>query len=192
LVASEDDQRDEQLLRASCRQPARFVELYDRALPGLLAYFVRRTLDAQVAADLAAETLAAAYAARDRFHDRGPGSASAWLYTIAGRQLSHYLRHLRVEDRARRRLGLDPIALGPDDIERIEALIDFERLGRQVKEAFAALRSDQRDALRLRVLEGRTYGETAAALGCSEAAARARVSRGLRRLAAQLQSEVTP
>ena len=178
--------RDEELLAASRGKPSRFVELYDRTLPGLLAFFVRRTLDAQVAADLAAETLAEAFASRGRFRDRGEGSAAAWLYTIARRQLGRYLRRLRVEDAARRRLGMERIELGSEDIERIEALIDFEQVGREVKGAFEELRADQREALRLRVIEGRSYREIAIALDCSEEVVRARVSRGLRCLAAQL------
>jgi RNA polymerase sigma factor (sigma-70 family) len=185
-VGETELRRDEELLVASGGQPARFVELYDRTLPGLLAYFVRRTLDAQVAADLAAETLAEAYASRGRFRDRGEGSAAAWLYTIARRKLGRYLRRLRVEDAARRRLGMQRLQLGPDDIDRIEALIDFEHVGRQVSAAFGELRADQREALRLRVIEGKSYREIAAGLGCGEDVVRARVSRGLKRLAAQL------
>jgi RNA polymerase sigma factor (sigma-70 family) len=178
--------RDEELLLASSGRPDQFVALYGRVLPGLLAYFVRRTLDAQVAADLTAETLAEAYASRRRFHDYGEGSASAWLFTIASRKLARYLRRLRVEDAARRRLGMERIELGADDVERIEALIDFEHVGREVRDAFDTLRTDQREALRLRVIEGRSYREMAAELGCTEETARARVSRGLKRLAAQL------
>jgi RNA polymerase sigma-70 factor (ECF subfamily) len=177
---------DEELLAESTRRPQLFVTLYDRVLPGLLAYLARRTFDAQAAADLTAETLAEAYASRRRFRDRGAGSASAWLYTIAARKLGRYQRRLQVEDAARRRLGMERIELGVDDVERIEALIDFEHVGREVRQAFETLRSDQREALRLRVIEGRSYRDVARELGCSEVTARARVSRGLRRLAAQL------
>jgi len=174
------------LLAESARCPQSFVVLYDRVLPGLLAYFARRTLDAQVAADLTAETLAEAFASRHRFRDRGAGSASAWLYTIGGRKLGRYLRRLRVEDTARRRLGMERVEIGADDAERIEALVDFEHVGREVRQAFDALRVDQREALRLRVIEGCSYREVAAELGCTEETARARVSRGLKQLAAQL------
>lgn len=174
------------MLTASAGRADLFVEFYDRALPGLLAYFARRTLDAQAAADLTAETLADAFAARRRFRSRGDGSASAWLYVLAARKLGRYLRRSRVDDAARRRLGMERVALAPDDVERIEGLIDFEHIGREVRRSFAALRADQREAVRLRVIEGRSYRDVARALGCSEQAARARVSRGLRRLAAQL------
>ena len=179
-------ERDEDLLVASSQCPQRFVEFYCRTMPGLLRYFARRTLDAQAASDLAAETLAEAFAARSRFRDRGAGSATAWLYTIARRQFGSYLRRLRVEDAARRRLGMRRVELGPEDVERVEALIDFEQVGRAVRAAFDELRADHREALRLRVIEGRSYAEAAAELGCSEAVVRSRVSRGLRKLAAQL------
>jgi RNA polymerase sigma-70 factor (ECF subfamily) len=177
---------DEHLLSASGAEADLFVTFYDRVMPGLLAYFARRTFDAQIAADLTAETLAEAFASRRRFRPRGDGSASAWLYVIAARKLHRYVRRLRVDDAARRRLGMERIELAPDDVDRIETLIDFEHVGREVRTAFATLRSDQREAVRLRVIEGRSYGDVARALGCSEQTARARVSRGLRRLAAQL------
>lgn len=179
-------ERDEDLLVESGQRPHSFVALYYRAMPGLLRYFARRTFDVQVASDLTAETLAEAFASRGRFHDRGDGSATAWLYTIARRQFSRYLRKLRVEDAARRRLGMQQVALGPEDVERVETLIDFEQVGRAVTAAFDELRADQREALRLRVIEGRSYEDVAAELGCSEAVARSRVSRGLKRLAAEL------
>ena len=148
--------RDEDLLVTSTNRPHRFVALYHRTMPDLLRYFARRTLDAQVASDLTAETLAEAFASRGRFRDRGDGSATAWLYTIARRQFSRYLRRLRVEDAARRRLGMQRVELGPEDVERVEALIDFEQVGRAVSVAFDELRADQREALRLRVIEGRS------------------------------------
>jgi RNA polymerase sigma-70 factor (ECF subfamily) len=186
LMVETGQGRDEDLLVASSQRPHSFVAFYYRTMPGLLRYFARRTLDAQVASDLTAETLAEAFAARGRFRDRGDGSATAWLYTIARRQFGSYLRKLRVEDAARRRLGMQQVELGPEDVERVEALIDFEQVGRAVSAAFDELRADQREALRLRVIEGRSYAEVAAELGCSEAVARSRVSRGLRKLAAQL------
>jgi RNA polymerase sigma factor (sigma-70 family) len=185
-VVDAETQRDEELLTLSGDQAEHFVAFYDRALPGLLGFFVRRTFDAQIAADLSAETLADAFASRSRFRDRGDGSASAWLYSIARRKLSHFLRRRRVDDTARRRLGLEHVELGPDDIDRVEELIDFEQVGRAVGSAFDELRPDQREALRLRVIEGRSYAEIASALGCSEDVVRARVSRGLNRLALQL------
>ena len=46
-----------------------FRELYDRWAERLLAYFYRRVVDAEVAADLLAETFAVAFERRRRFRD---------------------------------------------------------------------------------------------------------------------------
>lgn len=77
--------------------------------------------------------------------------------------------------------------LGAEDIERAETLIDLEAVGRAVSAAFGELGAEQREALRLRVIEGRSYEEIAGLLDCSRDVVRARVSRGLRRLAAELE-----
>jgi RNA polymerase sigma factor (sigma-70 family) len=182
------EESDEELLVGSAARAERFSVFYRRHAAEMLAFFARRTLDAQTAADLTAETFAAAFAARSRFREQGAGSAAAWLYTIGRRQLAHYWRHRRVQGKARERLGLPALALAGDDIARIEALIDFAALGRAVSVALTRLKSEQREALTLRVVEGRSYAEVARSLGCSEEVARARVSRGLKRLAAELES----
>jgi len=87
-----ESRSDERLLTASVAEPELFVAFYDHHARRLLAFFVRRTFDAQVAADLTAETFAQAFAARARFRGPGPGSAAAWLQTIAGRQLNRVRR----------------------------------------------------------------------------------------------------
>jgi RNA polymerase sigma-70 factor (ECF subfamily) len=183
------ERRDEELLPASVTDRAAFVEFYRRHAHGLLAFFARRTLDAQVAADLTAETVADAFAGRARFRDRGDGSATAWLYTIARRKLDRFIRRRTVERTARVRMGMDRLELGDQDVERVEALIDFEQIGRAVAAALVTLSPEQRDAVRLRVLEGESYAQVAAHLGCSAETARARVSRALRTLARELGSE---
>lgn len=183
------ERRDEDLLLASVVDRAAFVAFYHRHAHGLLAYFARRTLDAQTAADLTAETVADAFAGRARYRDHGDGSAAAWLYTIARRKLDRFIRRRTVERTARERLGLERLVLDDDEVERVEALIDFAEIGRAVAGALAALNPDQRDAVRLRVLEGESYAQVARELGCSEETARARVSRALRRLARELGTE---
>jgi RNA polymerase sigma-70 factor (ECF subfamily) len=77
--------------------------------------------------------------------------------------------------------------ISTDDYDRIEDLVDFEEVRAGVVEAFGRLSDDQRQAMTLRVIEGRPYEEVAQTLSCSEQAARARVSRGLRRLAGLLE-----
>ena len=172
---------DSDLLLLSREEPDAFGVLYERHAEGLLAYFARRTFDPEAAAELVAETFAEAFASRKRFRDRGAGAAG-WLYGIARHQLGRYFRHGSVDSRARRKLGLPEREILADDYERIEELIDFEQVGRAIAEAFSLLSDEQREAMTLRVVEGRPYSEVADLLKCSEETARARVSRGLKRL----------
>ena len=56
---------DEELLAATPREPDAFAELYRRHAAPLTAYFLRRTRSPEIAADLTAETFAAAFAGWD-------------------------------------------------------------------------------------------------------------------------------
>jgi RNA polymerase sigma-70 factor (ECF subfamily) len=173
---------DAELLAGSQEVADHFGVLYDRQVDAVLSYFARRTGCPQTAADLTAETFAAAFASRRRFRDVG-APARAWLFTIARRQLARYLRRQRVETRARRRLGVPPIELEPADLERVERLADLAPWRPVLAEAMRALPDGQAEAVRLRVGEDLPFAEVARRLGCSEGAARVRVSRALTRLA---------
>lgn len=172
---------DAELILASRSDPAKFRELYDRLADDLLAYFYRRVLDAEVAADLLAETFAVAFERRGRFRDRGkPGAA--WVYGIAAKELSHWYRRRAVELRAVERLGMTVPALDDESLVRIEALVDSDGLRAAMAVALCELPDGERRAVELRVVEELGYAEIAARLSCTEGAARTRVHRGLARL----------
>jgi RNA polymerase sigma factor (sigma-70 family) len=98
-----------------------FGRFYDRYARTLLGFFQRRTGNPEVAADLTAETFAAALVARSRYQPREAG-AGAWLFAIAHRRLTDYRRRGRAEDRMRARLGMEPVPLGAEDVEMIRWL----------------------------------------------------------------------
>lgn len=82
-----------------------------------------------------------------------------------------------------RRLGMEREELAPSEQERLERLADLDSLRTAVATALEHVPPDQVEAIKLRVVEELPYPELADRLGVSEQAARARVSRGLRRLA---------
>jgi RNA polymerase sigma-70 factor, ECF subfamily len=178
---------DVELLFRSREDPEAFGAFYEQHAVPLLRFFARRTLDPEAAAELMAETFAEAFASRTRFRDRGQGAAG-WLYGIGKHELSHYFRRGQVDARARQRLGMPERTVSTEDYERIEELIDFEQVGRAIGQAFSLLSEDQREALTLRVVDGRSYREVAEVLKCTEETARARVSRGLKRLTRTLEA----
>ena len=101
---------------------------------------------------------------------------------IAHHRLSRFFRRGAIERRAVARLGMAVPALAADDYERIEHEAGLPALRARVRAGLGELSGDQREALRLRVVEELTYEEVARRLGVSEPTARARVSRGLRAL----------
>jgi RNA polymerase sigma factor (sigma-70 family) len=172
---------DAELITASVADPRAFRELYDRWAQSLLQYFVRRVFDAEVAADLVAETFAVAYERRHRFRDVGrPGGA--WLYGIAAKELSHFFRRREVERRATRRLGLERPALDEESVARITALVESDEYRTRLTRALGRLPAGVRQAVKERVVDELGYEEIAVRLHCTPAAARTRVHRGLARL----------
>ena len=69
----------------------------------------------------------------------------------------------------------------------IERRAGLPELRRTVELELSRLSASQRDAVRLRVVEERSYGEISLQLDISEQTARARVSRGLRAMARALE-----
>ncbi len=172
---------DAELIVASQRDPDAFCELYDRWAEPLLAFFARRVGDPEVAADLLAETLAVVFEKRDRFRDTGH-SGAAWIFTIAGRQLSRYRRRRRVELRAVERLGLSLPQLDLESVRAIEVLTERDAHQAMLADAIRGVPPGEREAVELRVIEELECREIAARLNCSVVAARVRVHRGLARL----------
>ena len=159
---------DEDLLSAPDARS--FEEFYVRNVDAVLGYFARRTGNAEMAADLASETFAAALAGRRRYRPR-KGAAGAWLFGIASRKLADAQRKGYAERRMCNRLGMERLDLSDADIAYIEALGESVLL--------EGLPPAQADAVRAHVIEERGYGEIADELQTSEAVVRKRVSRGL-------------
>jgi RNA polymerase sigma factor (sigma-70 family) len=156
------DRRDDRALLAATREGdgLAFAEFYRRHR-GLVLRFVRqRVRSAEVAADLLAETFAAAL---------------AWLVRVAHNKLIDSVRRGRVQDSARVRLALERLEIGDEDVRRIERLAEAEDVAARLQEVLAR---EQLELLRSRIVEERAYAEIAQELECSEAVVRKRVSRG--------------
>lgn len=182
-MSDADSRNDVQLLVATPTEPEAFGVFYRRHERTVLLYLLRRTGSAELAADLTAEVFAATLQACQRRRAAFPAIPLAWLFGIAHHKLADSYARGRVEDRARRRLGMEPVLLGQEDL-RLLGLADQDD---RAINLISALPPDQRVAVQARVLEDRTYPEIATELRCSESVVRKRVSRGLATLRTQLQ-----
>ena len=174
-------QSDDDLILSN--DPEDFGRFYDGTIEMVLGYFARRVHDPEVAADLAAETYAAALASRHRFR-RSSTPAIAWLFGIAQHKLVDYRRRGAAEDRMRRRLGIERLPLGEDDREMI-GMLGRDAAWKLINE----LPTEQREAVRAHIVDEQGYEEIAAHEGTSEAVVRKRVSRGLGTLRQRLRGE---
>lgn len=175
-----DSRNDAQLLRASARDAEAFGLFYDRHADGLATFFLRRTADRTLAADLTSETFAQAFAHRRRYRNTGD-PASAWLYTIAVRQLNEYFRQQRVSNKYRNRLGIAEQA-SSDDFALVDDMDELRSRLPALEVAFSTLTDASAQAVMLRIGHGWSYQRVADQLGCTPPAARVRVSRALTQL----------
>ena len=166
---------DAELLRAGTAEG--FEEVYNRHAVQVFAWSRARVGDH--AADLTAEVFARAWLGRSRFRHETDASALPWLLGIARNVLLESLRKRRVEDAARRRLGI-PRLLVRD--AALDAIDDGRAFSESERRTLASLPEQDRELLRLRVVEERPYRDIAVRLRCTPQAARHRVSRLLRQL----------
>jgi len=169
---------DGELLELTVGDADAFGAFYDRFEEEVLRFFMRATRRPDVAADLAAEVFAAALSSA-RLYRAELGSARGWLFGIARHELADTWQRGRVEDRVRRRLGLEPMTLSDEALERIDELGSCSGGALRLLES---LPEDQRIAVRGRVLQEQSYDDLALSLCCSQSVVRQRVSRGLRTL----------
>jgi len=169
---------DGELLELTVTDPDAFGVFYDRFEEEVLRFFMRATHRPDVAADLAAEVFAAALSSARLFRAE-LGSARGWLFGIARHELADTWQRGRVEDSARRRLGLEPMTVSDEALERVDELGACDGGALRLLED---LPEDQRIAVKGRVLRERSYDELALSLRCSQSVVRQRVSRGLRSL----------
>jgi DNA-directed RNA polymerase specialized sigma24 family protein len=177
---------DVELLRHAGSDADAFGDFYERYSEEICGYFRRRTADRDTALELTAETFSRAWVARERIEDRHQGSAAPWLFGIARNVLLMSIRRGVLERRTAARLGvLERLDLGaaaaapePGWADGADELLD-------------SLPLSQREALRLRIVDERSYEEVADALGTSRPAARARVHRALTVLRGRFQKDET-
>jgi RNA polymerase sigma factor (sigma-70 family) len=173
---------DAELLQRSAREPKAFAAFYRRHERLVLRYLMARCRDAELTADLAAETFVSVLAAADGFDPSRSGGTSAipWLLTVARNTLLASVRRGVVAEGARRRMGSEPLVLDDESLERIEYLASLDLP--PLEQLLEDLPEDTREAVVARIVEEREYDEIAAELGCSQQVVRKRVSRGLTRL----------
>jgi RNA polymerase sigma factor (sigma-70 family) len=160
----------------------RFEEIYAAHRIPILGYALRRTLNSDDAADVLAETFLAAWRRLEEVPDGA--ESRLWLYGTARRVLANQhrgeRRRLALADRLKADLAVS--YRPPDHGGELE----------EVGAAFRRLPGADRELLALAGWEGLDAAAIGTVLGCSANAARIRLHRARRRLAAELASAPPP
>jgi RNA polymerase sigma-70 factor (ECF subfamily) len=136
--------------------------------------FARRRVGPHAAEEILAETFLVAW----RRIDDVPDPALAWLYKVASYEVANHRRRQERNQRLTVALAARTTDQGAEP-EPGESL----GMGGAVRDAFAILRPEDQEVLRLAAWEQLSSAEGAEVLGCSIAAYRVRLHRARRRLA---------
>ncbi len=169
-----------------------FDALYQRVGPPIFRYLMRMARDRALAEDLLQLTFLKVHRARSAYV---VGAAPMpWLYAIAHRT---FLDEARRRKRAKVRLTSgdalpeQPANLQGKDIRHASRPVDAERLG-QVHAAMEKLPANQRQAITLIKIEGKTIAEAAEIAGTSKGAMKLRAHRAYVAIRVQLAGETSP
>jgi RNA polymerase sigma-70 factor, ECF subfamily len=146
----------------------RFRHLYEMGRPRVAAYAVRRTVNADDAADVVAETFAIAWRRLETVPDGERGVP--WLFGVARKVIANRIRRTTSQSVIVRQLARQIAASNPTsenlDAERLAALSALDQLT-----------DADREILMLVAWDGLTSQELGWVLGCTSTAARIRLQR---------------
>jgi RNA polymerase sigma-70 factor (ECF subfamily) len=167
------------LLHSARANPAAFASIYERYLPRVYRYCLRRLDTREAAEDATAVVFTRALAGLDGY--RG-GSVAAWLFRIAHRTVANELRARRP---AHSLETASPIASELNVLDRVVRAEELQRVAR----ALATLPAAQRELLALKAAGELSAREIGAVLGKSEGAVRVALHRAVQQLREALRTE---
>jgi RNA polymerase sigma-70 factor (ECF subfamily) len=184
LVGGDAEAGDDSLVRRlRAGQLSALGDAYDAHHTHVRAFARRLLGDESAAEDLVQETFLTLPKAIGRF--RGESSLRTLLVSIAVRHVSHHVRAAARRRLAMARLALEPRVCGPAPDQEAERA----RLAATLSRALDALPVNQRVAVVLCEVEGRTSAEAARIVGAPEATVRTRLFHARRKLVELLAGE---
>ena len=167
---------DGQLVRAAKSGDASaFGELYERYRDAIYRYCLSRTGTAHDAEDLTSDVFVKALHSLDRYQERGLPFV-AFLYRIARNAAIDRSRTLKQP------LSVDELVTEPASRQNVEADATLAVDRSILLAALTKLKTEHRDVIVMRFIEGYSALEVAAALGKTEGAVRTLQHRALERL----------
>lgn len=159
-----------------------FGRLYDRYIGKIYRFVYYKTHHRETAEDLVSRIFTKALEKIGGF-DADKGTFQAWLYAIARNTVIDHYRTSRGET------GIEDVwdLTGNEDAERdMDAKMKLEKVGQYL----ARLKSAHRDILIMRLWQGLSHAEIAAALDTSEASVKMTYSRAVNKLRREMPLDI--
>jgi len=166
--------------------PEAFRDLMKRFSPYLLAVARSYAGDPDEATDLVQAAWTRTFERRTAFDGRG--SLLGWILAICRREALMHLRRKRARVSAEASFSAGELADGDGVADEPR---NFDE-GRSVFVALADLPERQRDAVVLRLIDGRSTRETASIMGCAEGTVKALLHQGVTHLRSTLETRNGP
>jgi RNA polymerase sigma-70 factor (ECF subfamily) len=179
---------DEQLMQRIARNDtAAFDALFRRHLRAVFSFTLRMVGDATAAEDLTQECFLRVWRARDRYQ---PAAAfRTWLFTIARRLALDELKRRETHPAQLAAETLDDAdfagtveSLAGEEPASPQEIVMARELGRALDQALRGLPKELRETVLLRDVEGLSYDEIAAVLGCPIGTVKSRLNAARKRL----------
>lgn len=155
-----------------------FGRLYDAYGEKIYAFFLSRTRHVATAEDLTSTTFFKALAGLSKFRQGPDASFSGWLYRIAHHVLTDHWRSSKTHEE------LDTVeAMGSTDDTAAHAEAELQRA--ETERMLATLSDKDREIVRLRLWDERSFKEIGMIVGKSEAACKMTYGRAIGRLQQQ-------
>ncbi len=160
--------------------PAKAAELYDLYGDEMRRFLVGLLRDAQLASDVLQTTFAKLV---ERGHETQEETRKGWLYRVAYHEAMSVRRRQAVDDAARRRAAWSRQAVG----ESAESPLLRAETVHQVRQAIEGLPDEQRQIVRMRIYEDKTFATIAEELGIPLGTALGRMRAAMKKLRTRLE-----
>lgn len=178
------DLNEKQWIEKAKNDPLVFGELFEKYYSPILNYILRRVGDVQVAQDITSDVFFIVLKKLWQFRWRNI-PFSAWLYRIAGNEVSHYFRKNKVRSVSLEAL-MNENSWEPADaldleteLKEAEALLEQHQDYLQLQKLLFALPLKYQEVLCLKYLENKKIREISLILGKKENTVKSLLKRGL-------------
>ena len=183
-ISDSEISTEARLIDQAKRDPKHFEVLYLRYHPDMFRYVYKKVRDEELAGDLVSQVFVKALSKLKKYQHRGV-PFSAWLYRIAINEVNQYfrkskkVRYLTMEDS-----GLEQLE------DSLEEVGDRDRLFEALREVLQGMSEEEVALVDLRFFEQRSFKEIGDILDMTEANAKAKTYRILKRMRKSMEAQM--